>query len=468
MAVIAGLTVWRLGTLAFDGTDLFMDEAQYWFWGQNLDWGYYSKPPMIAFVSRVVTDLAGSDAVFWVRAPGPVLHAATAVLTGLAAARLFDARVGAWAAILYITTPFATFGSWQFSTDTVLLPFFAGSVLAYLHLTERASVGWALALGVLSGLGFLSKYAMLYLPLMVALAAALLPRARIAWRDAGLAVAAFLVVAAPNLIWNVRNGGTTVKHVAVENARIGQTEPDLTRGLEFVASQFGVFGPVLFALLLVGLWRVLRRRAGPEIPFLLLLSLPVVALMTFQAVRALAYANWAVTAYVAGTILAAALLAREFPRLRAASLALHLAIAAAIPLLYVFPEAIRLSNGELLAARYLGQVEFSQSVAKVARDNGLGVIVGSNRAVLADLNHTLRDGDLTIHARPRRDGRIRSYYDQSHALPRETTGPVLLVRRPGGTSCSAETLAELAPKEGFHAGRTYELVRIDATCLVTP
>ena len=49
-AVVGALTLWRLVALGFDRTDLWVDEAQYWLWGQNLDWGYFSKPPMIAFL----------------------------------------------------------------------------------------------------------------------------------------------------------------------------------------------------------------------------------------------------------------------------------------------------------------------------------------------------------------------------------------------------------------------------------
>ena len=30
--------------------DLFGDEAQYWIWSQNPDFGYYSKPPLLAWI----------------------------------------------------------------------------------------------------------------------------------------------------------------------------------------------------------------------------------------------------------------------------------------------------------------------------------------------------------------------------------------------------------------------------------
>jgi len=52
--IILAVTLWRIVTLHFDTTDFFVDEAQYWFWSQNLDFGYYSKPPMIAWFIRAM------------------------------------------------------------------------------------------------------------------------------------------------------------------------------------------------------------------------------------------------------------------------------------------------------------------------------------------------------------------------------------------------------------------------------
>ena len=70
LAALAGvslITLARVVLLILNRTDLFVDEAQYWFWGQDLAFGYYSKPPLIGWVMRVATDLAGSDMPFWVR-----------------------------------------------------------------------------------------------------------------------------------------------------------------------------------------------------------------------------------------------------------------------------------------------------------------------------------------------------------------------------------------------------------------
>ena len=61
LAGIALVTLWRVALLPFDSADLFVDDAQYWLWGQTLDWGYYSKPPLIAWILRLSTSI-GSDA----------------------------------------------------------------------------------------------------------------------------------------------------------------------------------------------------------------------------------------------------------------------------------------------------------------------------------------------------------------------------------------------------------------------
>ena len=54
LILVAAVTAARLTLLAFNRTDLFVDESQYWLWGQNLDFGYYSKPPLIGWVIRAV------------------------------------------------------------------------------------------------------------------------------------------------------------------------------------------------------------------------------------------------------------------------------------------------------------------------------------------------------------------------------------------------------------------------------
>ena len=48
-------TLYRALALHWSGLNLYVDEAQYWTWAQALDWGYYSKPPVIAAIIAATT-----------------------------------------------------------------------------------------------------------------------------------------------------------------------------------------------------------------------------------------------------------------------------------------------------------------------------------------------------------------------------------------------------------------------------
>ena len=39
--------------------DLCNDEAEYWAWSRQLDWSYYSRGPLIAWLIRLATECSG-------------------------------------------------------------------------------------------------------------------------------------------------------------------------------------------------------------------------------------------------------------------------------------------------------------------------------------------------------------------------------------------------------------------------
>src|SRR5215475_5736954 len=58
--LILGATALRLAYLARDcPLDLAPDEAHYWDWSRHLDWSYYSKGPLIAWLIRLSCTLFG-------------------------------------------------------------------------------------------------------------------------------------------------------------------------------------------------------------------------------------------------------------------------------------------------------------------------------------------------------------------------------------------------------------------------
>ena len=79
LVILGALLVIRLLALYFAKTDLFFDEAQYWSWSRDLAFGYFSKPPLIAWLIRLATEICG-DAEWCVRAPSPILYTVTSHL----------------------------------------------------------------------------------------------------------------------------------------------------------------------------------------------------------------------------------------------------------------------------------------------------------------------------------------------------------------------------------------------------
>ncbi len=104
MVALLGLLAIRLVALYFNATDLFFDEAQYWTWSREPAFGYYSKPPLVAALIGAASAVCG-DGTFCVRVASPLLHTVTAGLVFLIGRRLYDERVGFWAALAFATLP---------------------------------------------------------------------------------------------------------------------------------------------------------------------------------------------------------------------------------------------------------------------------------------------------------------------------------------------------------------------------
>jgi 4-amino-4-deoxy-L-arabinose transferase-like glycosyltransferase len=464
--IIAAITLWRIVLLRFDNTDLFVDEAQYWLWSQHLDFGYYSKPPMIAWVLRAVTALGASNDIFWIRVSGPLFHAATALVLMATARRVVRPEIAGWIGVTFVTAPAVALSSVFFSTDDILLFFIAVALWAYLGLTSRRSVGLAVVMGLAFGCAFLSKYAVLFLLPGGLIALFLIPSARLAWRDFAVAVVVAAIVALPNLWWNLAHDITTVRHTE-DIAHWDRLGINFAGGIGFFLAQFGVVGPIIFAALLYACYRMIRGRNEPLENLLVWLSMPVVLLITLQALLAKAYANWAVTAYVAGTILAVWLLHKSWRNGLWISLAINGLVSILFPVATIFANELVLPGGKEALQRFIGRAEVSRMAADIAGKAGLTTIVSDNRDILADMFHTLRDQPYHLYAKPP-SGFPNSYYEQQLALPVGTTEKVLyVVRRP--FSCDTEQPEQLAswqPQHGYYAGKTLYAYKVSAACLM--
>src|SRR6266496_233611 len=200
LAAVATVTAARLVWLAVQPAGLYPDEAQYWFWAQHPAFGYYSKPPLVAWLIALTTAAFG-DSEFAIRLAAPLLHAGAAGIVYAIAPRLYDPRTGFWSALAYVTLPGVSLSAFLISTDAVLLPCWAAALYAFIRSREPGGARWWLLVGAMAGLGLLAKYAMAYW-LLSALGYVLLVRAERRHLAALIGAAGIaLLIQLPNFWW---------------------------------------------------------------------------------------------------------------------------------------------------------------------------------------------------------------------------------------------------------------------------
>lgn len=298
LIMIVLITAIRIALLPFSIVQLHGDEAQYWSWAQDLDWGYFSKPPLIAWIIAATTGVFG-DAEWAARLGSPIFHAITASLLYLIGKKLNDGTTGLWAAAIYLLLPSVFLSSGIISTDVPLLCCFALAFLALLNLREQRSWKWAIILGLAIGFGLLAKYAMIYFIIASAIAIVLDKSTRKALLSGHGALAAMIaaIVFAPNIIWNMQNDFQTVSHTAA-NANVGGIPFHPLELLEFWISQTGIFGFVFIVLLVIAMIHAFRH-PDPDRKLLLIFALLPLAVISIQALISRANANWAATSMIA-------------------------------------------------------------------------------------------------------------------------------------------------------------------------
>lgn len=364
--LMAALTAARVYVLMLSRIDLNVDEAQYWSWSRTFEWGYFTKPPMVAWAIAATTSIFG-NAEWAVRLAAPLAHAVTATLMFLLGRSMFGAWAGFWAGLLWLTIPGVFFSANIISTDALLLPCWAGALFAFWRLTATRAWIWAVLVGLGIGLGLQAKYAMLYFPIGMLIAAWWVTPAREAlagWRWAPIALVALLIIA-PNIFWNVQNGFVTATHTA-ENLDLNPTHLfNLDELGEFLAGQALLVGLLLFAALIGLFWRAGRRAGGlsDEDKFLLAFILPTLIVVTTISFVTRANANWAVVSYVGAVVWIAGRLIASKPgrRFLAAALALNVALGAVVMATPLAPDyAARLKNVR-------GSMNWEETARQIAR-----------------------------------------------------------------------------------------------------
>ncbi|OYY92432.1 MAG: hypothetical protein B7Y41_16050 [Hydrogenophilales bacterium 28-61-23] len=434
LASLAALLLWRVLAAWHGNVELYADEAQYWTWALEPDWGYFSKPPMVAWAIWLGRTLFG-DSEMGIRAISALLYPATAWVLFLLVRRLFQTHpqredMAFWSALTFATLPMVSLGAWLITTDAVLLLFWSLSL--YFTVVALETGRWRdwFWLGCALGLGLLSKYSMVFYGLGFLAYLLLAPRQRALLANPRLYFAALvaLLMLTPNLLWNANHQFVSVQHTA-EISQLDRSLFHPAAMLEFVLGQFLVFGPILFAGLLLLVARPRAWLVDPRLRFLAAFTLAPLAAFIGLSLLSRAFANWAAFSYIgASALIAAVWLIQARRRWLIAALLLNLAIAIGIYHLHDITRAldIQLTRKTDPYGRVTGNRALGLEVAKLLRAHPGARLLSNDRKLHALLRYYARPWSADMrYLNP--SGALNNHYALSADLRDSPRGEFLLV-----------------------------------------
>jgi len=278
------------------------------------------------------------------------------------------------------------------STDVPLLFCWAVALYGFVRAREPGGFRWWLVVGIAGGVGLLAKYAMAYFLISAVLFLVVVRDERRHLKGFLAATAVALAIYSPNFLWNLDHGFVSYRHTEANADFHGFVLHPLAMA-KFVGSQFGVFGPIYFASLLVMiiLWR--RAFADRRAQMLAVFALPTLAMMVCVSLLSRAEPNWAAPIYVSSVILVAAfLIQRARQVLVGISIVLHVVVA----VLGFGERDIAAAFGWSIPGRYdilqrLHRGEaLGRAVTAFMREHPGETLISDNREILALLIYYVR------------------------------------------------------------------------------
>lgn len=281
----------------YAGIGLGPDEAQYWTWSRALDWGYYSKPPGIAWQIWLGTQLFGQTE-WGVRSMTvllSMLQAFTVYRLALSAGLL--QRTAFWCSLFMAFSPLGMLGSLFAITDIGFLLCWTCACIAVVSALHQNREPNPLSIGICLMVGALFKWPIyLFWVFVIICRPFLFSKRSFPSLLGGITIS--LLGLAPSIWWSATHDWATFRHVFA-TVQGGSGHRAVGNVGEFLGSQALLISPVLFILLIGALWQWWhqRKQLNPAIyfcGFVTLSSLTCVTLLScFQKIQG----NWMIFAY---------------------------------------------------------------------------------------------------------------------------------------------------------------------------
>lgn len=305
LLILAIKFILMIFVIFYSGIGLGPDEAQYWTWSRQLDWGYYSKPPGIAWEIGLSTYLLGNTEL-GVRAI-PLLFGTVMPMFVYYMAKCcrLKPQTCFWAGVMMALTPLGILNSFLAITDGGMMLFW---MLACIHVSssiEKHESPNYLTLGILIALGALFKWPIYFFWLLI-LAVWVPFKFMKSWQIIpGLLIS--LIGTLPSLYWNMTHEWATFRHVAATGGAgneysLAQRSANV---MAFLGSQLGLVSPILFILLVFAFWNMCKQRTtiSKGVLFCGGIALTAIIAAIFAAMVMKIQGNWVVFAYATAFVL---------------------------------------------------------------------------------------------------------------------------------------------------------------------
>ena len=190
--------------------DIHPDMSDHWVWSRFLDFGYYEHPPMVAWNMRIVTLIGEYFSISEIISLkiGSVLFSTLILYLSFYMGKLFfNLPTGFIFVLLLESTLYFSIGSIFWHIDQFYLVAWLGCMIVMGKFLKDENIKWLYIIGIIAGLGALSKYIMILFYFSIFLYFILNSKHTLYLKDIRFYISGLisLIIFSPVLYWNYKN-----------------------------------------------------------------------------------------------------------------------------------------------------------------------------------------------------------------------------------------------------------------------
>ncbi len=298
--LIALFTIFRLWLANYLG--LGDDEAYYWEWSRHIAAGYFDHPPLIGYIIYFSTFILGKSELA-VRIGNIIFFVLTSYFVYKISFEMFkDEECSFYSSLLLNITPVFAAGAFMAFPDTPLGFFWVAVIFVFSRIiTTKKKWLWYPA-GILVGLGLLSKYNAVLLPISI-LFFLIVSKEHRFWlkeKEPYLASILALITFLPVILWNIENGWASFGFQLTHGLTSKSSGFDFKNTIFLISSQLTYISPLIFIFSWYAIFITFRKGLKENTNYLLLscFSIPTMLLFNIAGIFKRTMPHWTALGFI--------------------------------------------------------------------------------------------------------------------------------------------------------------------------